>query len=59
MRECDFLALEARRSRLEWLGPIPVAADSGLAVGPVARTLDFLDIVAANALSALFAAVKR
>ena len=59
MRECDFLALEVRRSRLEWLGPIPAASDSGLAVGPVARTLDFLDIVAASALSALFAAVKR
>jgi hypothetical protein len=59
MRECDFLALETRRSRLEWLGPIPATPEGVLAVGPVARTLDFLDIVAASALSALFAAVKR
>jgi hypothetical protein len=60
MRECDFLALEPRHGRLEWLGPIPAAAPaSGLPSGPVARTLDFLDIVAASALSALFAAIKR
>lgn len=60
MLEAGASALETRRGRLEWLGPIPVeSSDSSLAMGPVARTLDFLDIVAASALSALFAAVKR
>lgn len=53
-------ALEPRRGRLEWIGPIPAeASDSSHAMGPVARTLDFLDIVAASALSALFATIKR
>lgn len=60
MLEAGATALEPRRGRLEWLGPIPAEAhDSGLALGAVARTLDLLDIVAAGALSALFAAIKR
>jgi len=60
MLDAGTTALELRRSRLEWIGPIPAAAsDSSLAMGPVARTLDFLDIVAASALSALFATIKR
>ena len=59
MLEADFLALEPRRGRLEWLGPIPQASAPGTALGPIARTLDLLDIVAANALSALFATIKR
>jgi hypothetical protein len=60
MLEADFLALEPRRSRLEWLGPIP--AQSGAASLPASRlgrALDLLDIVTASALNALFAAIKR
>jgi hypothetical protein len=60
MREADFLALEPRRSRLEWLGPIPAQAGAvTLSGSPLGRALDLLDIVAASALSALFAAIKR
>jgi hypothetical protein len=60
MLEADFLALEPRRSRLEWLGPIPAGGvDTALAAGPLTRALDLLDIVTASALSALFTAIKR
>jgi hypothetical protein len=60
MLEAGVTALEPRRGRLEWIGPIPAeASQEGLALGPVGRALDFLDIVAASALSALFAAIKR
>ncbi|WP_114226842.1 MULTISPECIES: hypothetical protein [Sphingomonas] len=59
MLEAGATALEPRRGRLEWLGPIPAEASDSVELGPVGRTLDFLDIVAASALTALFAAIKR
>ena len=53
-------ALATRRGRLEWLGPITAPdAPSALPTGPIGRALDLLDIVAAGALQALFAAAKR
>jgi hypothetical protein len=60
MLEAGATALAARRGRLEWLGPIAAPdAPSTLPAGPIGRALDLLDIVAAGALQALFAAAKR
>ena len=60
MLEAGATALAARRGRLEWLGPIAAEASaSALPARPIGRALDLLDIVAASALSALFAAAKR
>lgn len=60
MPEAGVTALEPRRGRLEWIGPVPAeAAAAGAPDGPLLRALDLLDIVAASALSALFTAIKR
>jgi hypothetical protein len=60
MLEGGATALAPRRGRLEWLGPIAAEpAEPKLPAGPIGRALDLLDIVAARALSALFAAAKR
>ena len=60
MPEAAATALAVRRGRLEWIGPIAATEPtSALPAGPIGRALDLLDIVAASALSALFAAAKR
>ena len=60
MLEAGAAALAARRGRLEWLGPIAASKPpSASPAGPIGRVLDLLDIVAAGALQALFAAAKR
>ena len=59
MLEGGAAALTPRRGRLEWLGPIAAEPPAPqLPAGPIGRALDLLDIVAARALSALFAAAK-
>ena len=60
MLEGGATALGPCRSRLEWIGPIAAETqESGLPSGPIGRALDILDIVAAGALSALFAVARN
>lgn len=60
MPECGAAALGPVRGRLEWLGPIaPERQESSLPTGTLGRALDMLDIMAASALTALFAAARK